>query len=370
MDMDFGKLGFGFLRLPLTENGEVDLETTKKMVDLYLKRGYSYFDTAYIYLEGNSERALRQAVVERYPRESFQIADKLLCSYLKKGMTAQQIFAEQLGRCGVDYFDVYLLHGLDGEDAAYAEKMGCFDFLQEQKAQGRIRYTGFSFHDTADVLDQILARHPEIDLVQIQLNYLDWENPIIQSRACYEVCRRHGKPILVMEPIKGGTLASIPEQAERLLDGEAPAHRALRFVASQESVAVVLSGMSTLKQVEENTALMSPFFPLNRVEMDVLPAVAQIIRENVAIPCTGCAYCVAGCPAGIPIPQYFSLYNEQERDKWQANAQQRYEELNQQFPRAESCLSCGQCELECPQKLPIREFMSKVSTVFDMSGND
>ena len=365
MDPNFGKLGFGFLRLPQKDSREVDLETTKQMVDLYLRQGFSYFDTAYIYLNGESEAALRKTVVERYPRESFQIADKLPCGHLKKGMTANQIFEEQLERCGVDYFDVYLLHGLDAADAAYAEEMGCFDFLQEQKAQGRIRYTGFSFHDTAEVLDGILSRHPEIDLVQIQLNYLDWDNPIIQSGACYEVCRKHGKPVLVMEPVKGGTLANIPEKARALLNGEAPAHRALRFAASQEGVSLVLSGMSTLDQVEENTALMSPFVPLCYEEAAVLPQVAQIIRDDVAIPCTGCAYCVDDCPAGIPIPRYFSLFNERERDRWQANTEERYAVLIRQHPRAERCLSCGRCENHCPQKLPVRDYLKKVSAVFD-----
>lgn len=365
MDLNLKKLGFGFLRLPQTENGAVDLETTKQMADLYLKRGFSYFDTAYIYLNGESEAALRQAVVERYPRASFQIADKLPCGHLKKGMTARQIFEEQLARCGVRYFDVYLLHGLDAEDAAYAEEMGCFDFLQEQKALGRIRHTGFSFHDKAEVLDGILSRHPEIDLVQIQLNYLDWDNPIIQSRDCYEVCRKHGKPVLVMEPVKGGTLANIPEKAQALLNGEAPAHRALRFAASQDGVALVLSGMSTLDQVEENTALMSSFVPLRREEREILPEVVRIIRADVAIPCTGCAYCADDCPAGIPIPRYFSLYNERERDRWQANTEERYVALTQQYPRAKDCLSCGRCEDHCPQKLKIREFMKDVSKVFD-----
>ena len=366
MDLNFGKLGFGFLRLPQKENGEVDLETTKQMVDLYLRQGFSYFDTAYIYLNGESEAALRRTVVERYPRGSFQIANKLPCGHLRKGMTTHEIFEEQLKRCGVDYFDVYLLHGLDAADAAYAEEMGCFDFLQEQRKQGRIRYTGFSFHDTAEVLDGLLSRHPEIDLVQIQLNYLDWDNPIIQSGACYEVCRKHGKPVLVMEPVKGGTLANIPEKARALLCGEAPAHRALRFAASKEGVALVLSGMSTLSQVEENTALMSPFAPLCRGEREILPQVAQIIRADVAIPCTGCAYCVDDCPAGIPIPRYFSLYNERERDRWQANTEERYATLTRKHSRAESCLSCGLCEGHCPQKLPIRDYLKKVSAVFDV----
>ena len=211
MGLDFGRLGFGFLRLPHTDPNDitdVDLETTKAMVDLFLQQGFRYFDTAYIYLNGKSEECLRKALVERHPRDTYMVCTKLPCGILKRGKTAEEVFAEQLKRCGLDFFDVYLLHGLDGEDADFAEEQGCFDFLQEQKKKGKVRYTGFSFHDTADVLDRILTRHPEIDVVQIQLNYLDWDNPIIQSGKCYEVCRKHKKPIIVMEPVKGGTLAS------------------------------------------------------------------------------------------------------------------------------------------------------------------
>ena len=370
MEIDFGRLGFGFLRLPHgdpNDSNDVDLETTEKMVDLFLQKGFRYFDTAYTYLNGNSEACLRKALVERHPRESFLIATKLPCGMLKRGKTASEIFADQLARCGVDYFDVYLLHGLDAEDAELAEQQGCFDFLRQQKERGTVRYTGFSFHDTADVLDRILTRHPEVDVVQIQLNYLDWENPIIQSRACYEVCRKHGKPILVMEPVKGGTLASVPEAAAGLLNGEAPAHRAIRFAASQEGVALVLSGMSTIEQVAENTAFMSCFSPLTREEESVLREAAQIIRNSVAIPCTGCAYCTEGCPAGIPIPRYFSLYNERARDGWQVNAEGRYGALTQKYPPAGCCISCGQCEAHCPQKLPIPLLLKQVSGVFDHS---
>ena len=366
--MDFGKLGFGFLRLPHVDPNDpadVDLETTKQMVDMYLQRGFRYFDTAYTYLNGKSEETLRLAVVQRYPRQDFMIADKLPCSALRSGKTAEMIFAEQLLRCGVDYFDVYLLHGLDGEDAAFAEQQGCFDFLKELKQTGKVKFTGFSFHDTADVLDRILTRHPEVDVVQIQLNYLDWENEIIQSRACWEVCRKHGKPIIVMEPVKGGTLAVIPDEAEKLLSGEAPAHRAIRFAASREGVALVLSGMSTPEQVEENTSFMSAFNPLTEEETRVLKPVAEIIRKAVAIPCTGCCYCTEGCPAGIPIAKYFGLYNEQKRDGWQVNAEDRYKALLKNFAPAGDCISCGQCQNNCPQKLPIPELLKQVSNLFD-----
>ena len=368
MAFDFGKLGFGFLRLPHTDpndSTDVDLETTKEMVDLFLQRGFRYFDTAYTYLNGKSEEFLKKVLVERYPRDSYMIATKLPCSIFAKGKTAAEVFEEQLEKCGVDFFDVYLLHGLDGEDAEFAEKQGCFDFLQEQKRRGKVRYTGFSFHDTADVLDRILTRHPEIDVVQIQLNYLDWDNPIIQSGACYEVCRKHNKPIIVMEPVKGGTLASVPPEAAALLNGEAPAHRAIRFAASQDGVALVLSGMSTISQVAENTAFMSRFAPLSTDEREVLTEAAQIIRNSVAISCTGCAYCVEDCPAGIPIPKYFSLYNERERDGWQVNTEGRYKSLTEHFSPAGGCISCGCCETHCPQKLPIRQLLTKVSEVFD-----
>lgn len=366
--MDFGKLGFGFLRLPHMDPSDptdVDLETTKQMVDLFLQQGFRYFDTAYTYLNGKSEEALHLAVVQRYPRQDFMIADKLPCGALRSGKTAEEIFEEQLARCGVDYFDVYLLHGLDGEDAAFAEAQGCFDFLKELKRTGKARFTGFSFHDTGDVLDDLLARHPEVDVVQIQLNYLDWENQIIQSRACWEVCRKHGKPIIVMEPVKGGTLARIPAEAEKLLSGEAPAHRAIRFAASREGVALVLSGMSTLEQVAENTSILSPFKPLTEEETRLLKPVAEIIRKAVAIPCTGCSYCTEGCPVGIPIPQYFALYNERKRDGWQVNAEGRYQALLHKFAPAGECMSCGNCQQNCPQKLRIPELLKQVSAMFD-----
>ena len=364
----FGRLGFGFLRLPQldSENScNVDLEATAQMVDLFLQRGYRYFDTAYTYLNGMSETALRKTLVERYPRESFMIANKLPCGILNSGKTAEEIFSEQLRRCGVDYFDVYLLHGLDREDAAFAEEQGCFEFLQEMKRQGKIRCSGFSFHDSADVLDHILTRHPEVDVVQIQLNYLDWDNPIIQSGACYEICRKHGKPIIVMEPVKGGTLANVPEEVACLFHGEAPAHRAIRFAASQDGVALVLSGMSTVEQIAENTALMDSFSSLTDEETSVLQKAAERIRQVVAIPCTGCAYCVRVCPAEIPIPRYFSLYNERERDGWQVNAEGRYVELTKVYPAANCCIGCGKCQQECPQKINVPGFMKAVSDIFD-----
>lgn len=366
---EFGRFGFGFLRLPqldLHDNSSVDLEETKKMVDLFLQQGFCYFDTAYTYLKGKSEAALKEALVDRYPRESFMIATKFPPQILNKGKSQEEVFREQLARCGVEYFDVYLLHGLDREDADFAEENHCFAYLQKMKQEGRVRYTGFSFHDTAEVLDGILTRHPEVDLVQIQLNYLDWDNEIIQSKACWEVCRKHGKSVIVMEPVKGGTLANIPEKAAVLFQEEKPAHRALRFAASQEGVALVLSGMSTVDQVRENTKLMSKFHPLTKEETDVLKNAAEIIRNSVAIPCTGCGYCMEVCPAKIPIPSYVSLYNERERDGWQVNTEGRYKEMNREHPGAKACIKCRKCEQRCPQKLSVTDWIQKISDVFDL----
>ena len=366
--MDFGKLGFGFLRLPRKMEGEervIDLETVKEMADLFLQRGFCYFDTAYTYQRGKSEETLRKAVVERYPRDRFMIATKLPCGMLKKGKTPEEIFREQLDRCGVTYFDVYLLHGLDGEDADYAESQGCFQFLQEKKQTGQVRYTGFSFHGSARELDRILTRHPEVDVVQIQLNYLDLDHPIIQSGPCYEVCRKHNKPIIVMEPVKGGTLANVPREAEELFAGEKPAHRAIRFAASQPGVALVLSGMSTPEQLRENTGFMSAFTPLTQAESDVLPKATEIIRNAVAISCTGCGYCLENCPQAIPIPQYFALYNERACDGWQVDTESRYQKLAEGHTAAKDCIGCGNCTGACPQKLPVTDWLKKVSAVYD-----
>jgi len=362
------KLGFGFLRLPLLNPEDptsVDIEETKRMVDLFLERGFTYFDTGYNYHGYKSEEFLKAALISRYPRDAYTETTKLPCPALKRGKTPEEVFTHQLEKCGVDFFDVYLLHGLDGEDAAYAEEHGCFEFLQQLKAEGRAKLIGLSFHDTAEVLDGILTRHPEMDVVQIQLNYLDWDNEIIQSGACLEVCRKHGKPVIVMEPVKGGTLANLPDAAQALLKGEKAAHRAVRFAASQDGVAMVLSGMSTEAQVEENTGFMGSFVPLNAEETAVLSEVSKIVRDTVAIPCTACAYCTDGCPQSIPIPQYFALYNERERDGWQVNTEGRYEELTKSFSKASDCISCRACEGRCPQKLPVSDLLKKVSTAFD-----
>jgi len=361
------RLGMGFLRLPLLNSGEpndVDLPEVCRMVDAFFAAGYRYFDNAYFYLGNKSECYFKEAVTDRYPRAQFQLATKLPCTRLKEGESPYRIFNHQLEKCGVTYFDVYLLHGIDEEEYVLAHNRRYFDFLQELKDTGKARCIGFSFHDSAAVLDRILTEHPEVDVVQIQLNYLDWDNPIIQSGACYEVCRKHGKGIIIMEPVKGGTLVNIPEQAKALMDaqdpGQTPASWALRFAASHPGVVMVLSGMSSMEQIRENTALFDNLAPLKEEETRMLQACARIIRSDVAIPCTGCAYCAPGCPVQIPIPQYFSLYNEHKRDGWQVDARGRYKEMTKVHPKASACIGCGQCEEKCPQHLPV---MTHIQTV-------
>ena len=358
------KLGFGFLHLP-KKGEEFDWDTICDLVDAYMAGGGRFFDTCYTYLDGNSERAIKECVVQRKERESFEICEKLPGYLCKSYADCQKYFDEELARCGVEYFDILMLHYLKEENYAIAEKYDEFRFLREKKEEGLAKRIGFSFHGRAALLEKILTAHPEVDVVLIQLNYLDWESEGIQSRKCYETCLRHGKKMIVMEPVKGGTLANIPEEAAALFEGESPAHRAIRFAASQEGVALVLSGMSTVEQLEENTRLMAAFTPLTAQETAVLGEAAALIRNSVAIPCTGCGYCTRVCPVGIPIPRYFSLYNERERDGWQVNAEGRYTDLTHTYPPADQCIRCSKCQQECPQKLPVSEYMKLVSGVFD-----
>jgi len=370
---DIKNFGFGLLRLPHidpNDNTDIDLDEMIKMVDKFMESGFMYFDTAYSYLGYKSEAFFKKAVADRYPRESYSITTKLPCLELKETDDARRFFQTSLDRCGVEYFDFYFLHSLNKAKFDLAEKCGWFNLLSEVKAEGKAKKIGFSFHDSAEVLDVILTKHPEVDVVQIQLNYLDWENPTIQSRACYEVCVKHNKPVVVMEPIKGGNLINIPEKALEKMKAYNPeastASWALRFAASQPDVMMVLSGMGNMEQMEQNLSFMKDFKPLNEEEMAILRECAEIIRNSVAIGCTGCSYCTDGCPVGIPIPRYFALYNENERDKWQANAKARYQALVKDgFTRASGCLSCRQCEFMCPQKLPITQLLPKVAQKFE-----
>ena len=371
------KLGFGLMRMPLIDpnnDASVDIEKVKKMVDLFMAKGFTYFDTAIMYNGFASQRVAKEAIVDRYPRESFTLATKLHDEFFNSREEMEKIFSDQLEQTGAGYFDYYLLHGIEAGSYPKFEKYHCFEWLMEKKERGLVKHAGFSFHDTPELLDEILTKHPEMEFVQIQLNYLDWESEWIQSRKVYETAVKHGKPVIVMEPVKGGTLAKLPAGAEALLKEREPdlsiPSWAIRFAASQENVMVVLSGMSTVEQMQDNLSYMEDFQPLTEEEKEILiHQVAGAINGQIAVPCTGCSYCTEGCPMQIPIPKYFSLYNEDMREDlkekgWTINFTN-YEKLTKKFGRARDCVECGQCEGVCPQHLPIIEKLKDVSAHFD-----
>lgn len=369
------KLGFGFMRLPQLDPNDpskVDLELLKQMVDLFLEKGFTYFDTAWMYNAFASEGAVKEVLVNRHPRDSFTLATKLHSGFFDSFEGRDQVFQAQLEKTGAGYFDYYLLHGIEAGSYPKYEKFDCFNWLLDKKAKGLVKHAGFSFHDTPELLDQILTKHPEMEFVQLQINYLDWESPWIQSRGCYEVACKHNVPVIVMEPVKGGTLAHLPEEAAQLFQARdpkmSPASWAIRFAASLPNVMMVLSGMSDLAQVQDNLSFMENFTPLTEEEKDLPFQAAKIINDQIAIPCTGCSYCTEGCPMHIAIPKYFSLYNEDMREVaskgWTINFTN-YDTLAKSFGRAGDCIECGQCEGVCPQHLPIIETLKKVSQRYD-----
>jgi len=370
------KFGFGMMRMPRLDANDpaaVDVEQVKKMVDLFMERGFTYFDTAWPYHAHNSENVVRQAVVERHDRGSFTVATKLNCNFFNTEEERDGVFAEQLRKTGAGYFDYYLLHGVDAANRVKFEKLDCFNFILKKKEEGLIRHAGFSFHDKPEVLDEVLTAHPEMEFVQLQLNYLDWDSPWIEAGKCYEVAKAHGVPVIVMEPVKGGTLAKLPEEAERMLRAydpdRTPAQWAVGFAASLDNVMMVLSGMSNLEQMDENSAFMQDFTPFSEEEMDLCRKAAAIINSEIAVPCTGCSYCTEGCPMNIAIPQYFSIYNEVAREDkvarkdWSVNFNT-YRKLCNDFGKASDCIACGQCEGVCPQHLPIIESLKAVAERF------
>ncbi len=370
------KLGFGAMRLPLLrpeDDGSVDLAQMEQMVDCFLARGFTYFDTAWMYCGGRSEEYVGKALVARHPRDSFTLTTKLPAYLLKKEEDRERVFREQLRRTGAGYFDYYWLHDVNSHSIRTFDRLDCWDFIRQKKAQGLVRHIGFSFHDGPELLDRVLTEHPDMEYVQLQLNYLDWDSLGVQSRACYEVAARHGKPVIVMEPVKGGTLAKIPAEAEKLLKDAAPDMSVpswgIRFAASQENVMMVLSGMSTVDQMLDNTSFMQDFKPLTPEEIALTHRAAEMINAQTAIPCTGCSYCTEGCPRHIPIPKYFSLYNEDMRENleekgWTINFTY-YENLTERFGKASDCIACGQCEGVCPQHLPIISRMKDVAAHFE-----
>ena len=369
------KLGFGCMRLPLLDDNDqasVDVQQMNQMVDTFLERGFAYFDTALPYHAYHSEEFVREALVRRHPREAFLLATKLPPRMLKCEEDQQNIFDEQLEKCGVDFFDYYLLHNLGVASYAQAKKYGTFDFAQRKKQAGLIRKLGMSFHDTPELLEEILAEHhAALDFVQLQINYIDWENPGIQSRRCYEVARKYNLPIIVMEPCKGGNLAIVPEKAAALMKSYNPEASipswAIRYVAGLEGVCMVLSGMSNMAQVLDNTSYMADFSPLNEDEQAIIRQVVDIINAETAVACTNCRYCVEHCPNDIPIPDYFALYNSSRRATTGNLSSQfvYYLNLASKHGKASDCIACRACEEACPQHLEISEYLKDVSEAFD-----
>ncbi len=366
------KLGFGLMRLPVldkTDPASVDEEQLKKMVDMFIEKGFTYFDTAWMYQAFSSEKAAKKVLVDRYPRDSFTLATKLHAGFFNSLEERDKIFNAQLENTGVSYFDYYLLHGVEQAMLAKYEEFDCFNWLLDKKKKGLVKHAGFSFHDSAKLLDEILTKHPEMEFVQLQINYLDWNSQWVQAHDCYEVATKHKVPVIVMEPVKGGTLARVPKEAEDLFKEREPEMSvpswALRFAASLDNVMVVLSGMSDIAQMEDNLSFMDDFIPLTEDEKSLCHKVADIINSQIAIPCTGCSYCTEGCPKKIAIPQYFSLYNEDMREHleekgWTVNFTN-YDILAAKFGKAGDCIACGQCERVCPQHLQIIEHLKSVS---------
>ncbi|MFM5883403.1 MULTISPECIES: aldo/keto reductase [Methanobrevibacter] len=373
------ELGLGMMRLPVLDENDfssVDYDQITKMIDALMDAGFNCFDTAYPYHEGLSEVALRKCLVERYPRDSFKVFDKLPTFAITEESQLEPIFKEQLERCGVEYFDYYLMHNVSG----YSEKgwldVDSFSFANKKKEEGYIKHLGLSTHANAEFLDNMLTIHPEMEFVLLQINYLDWEDEGIESRKCWEVARKHNKPIMVMEAFKGGFLSDVPKEAEKLMKEYAPDKSvvswAMRFVANLDGVFLVLTGASSLEQVEENIVEFNNATPLNDEELNVISEVSEIINANITVDCTKCRYCVDSCSEEIDIAKLFDLYNKEKilgENDWSpiGNAYVNYSKIPG-VGIASDCTECELCIEECPQEINIPEVLKDVAKTFETEG--
>ena len=363
------RLGFGMMRLPRNADGTINIEETCEMTDLFLQSGLKYFDTAFVY-EG-SEEAVRKALVERHPRDSYYLTTKLNAGTwaAKSAEEAKKELEISLERTGAGYFDFYLLHALGEGNLANYENYGIWEFVKEAKEKGLIRHFGFSFHDTPEVLDRILNEHPDAEVVQLQINWADWDNPSVNSRGCYEVASKHGKQVIVMEPVKGGTLVNLPPAIKDLFKAADPdasaASWAIRFAASLENVMVVLSGMSNLAQMQDNVSYMKDFRPLDEEERKVIAKAQEILSGMDQIPCTGCSYCTGGCPMSIHIPDIFNAMNRNLLYGMFDDAKKRYERASKAGAPASACIHCLQCEDACPQHIEITKWLERAAEAFE-----
>lgn len=367
-------LGFGCMRMPLIDSEDTtsfDFNRIEQLFDAFIQKGFTYFDVAYTYHGYHAEEAVRKALTERYPREDFLLATKMPLRDFRDEPDMEAIFQEQLEHCGVKFFDCYLLHNMGQNVYAKCCRHHAFEFVQRKKEEGKIKEIGMSFHDTPELLDEILSKYGMyLDFVQLQVNYLDWEQPNVQSRRCLEIANKYHKPVTVMEPCKGGMLAKVPREVEKLMKSRRPdwkpADWAMRFAASQEGVFRVLSGMNDMAQVESNARTFAEFEPLDETEYEIIWQAAEIINSRTEISCTGCGYCTHGCPKNIAIPQYFSLYNNRMQMEGNASSHSTYYfNLAAGHGKCSDCIMCGQCEKACPQKLPIRSYLKKAARKFE-----
>lgn len=375
--MEQKKLGFGMMRLPRINADDpksLDIDQIQQMVDEYMARGFNYFDTAWMYHNGESEGIVKKCLLGKYPRESYTVTDKLPDYILGPGRTPQDVFNTQIERTGLDYFDYYLIHDTNAGSIGTFEKYHCFEFVEDLLDKGLVKHIGLSHHDGPELLEEILIRHPRMEFVQLQINYLDWDSLGVRARECYEVAVKYGKKVLIMEPVKGGTLAAVPESVEKHFKEADPdmsvASWAIRFAASLPEVYMVLSGMSNMEQLKDNLSYMDDFRPLDEREMAVVKEAVDLINENIAVPCTACNYCTVVCPMNVQIPRLFSLYNAdlQEADfkPWSAH-EELYNNLvlTEGLGVASDCIECGACEDRCPQHLAIREHLKEVAAHFE-----